>query len=63
MEPRGALTMAGRKKKTLRVEKHPKLMYWLLKWDGGGELPAKLTGFFQTANEAQRQADLYEATR
>lgn len=55
--------MAGRKKKTLRVEKHPKLMYWLLKWDGGGELPAKLTGFFQTANEAQRQADLYEATR
>jgi len=46
--------MVAKTKKQLLVEKHPQLMYYIIKWSGGGELPKKLTGYFQTPAEANR---------
>ena len=48
--------------RSLRIEKVPATTLVCIKWNGGGEVPAVLSGTYTSVSLAQKAIDIWKAT-
>lgn len=46
--------------RSLRIEKVPSTTLYCIKWNGGGEVPADLSGYYTTTGAAQEAINIWK---